>query len=225
MGLSDPENAQITDEEFEGNVDPFFAECRAYGRVEEFYQRRPQRHEDDVIAVPCYGYLYVSECQVDMLREKFGIEDWNRPETEETERVKPIRALVKEFIPSEEPLDLKKRSVRRMVSDLRKLHGIGVHPRDVRARNYRGGLLVDFGSALTEPSCVLNVLPEWQVKAEKEGDLEAFDKMIKELGIRTSVRAAKFSDRRILTRSETAQQFKPTFMELDISGKKVRPAP
>ena len=198
-------------------MDPFFAECRAYGRVEEFYKKKGgKRKETETIAVPCYGYLYVSLDQEDILREKFGIEDWNRLGS------RPIRGLVKKFIPTEEPIDIKQRSITRMVRDLRTLHRIGVYSRDVSPRNYRGGLIVDFGNAYTEPSCALRVLPKWLVDQEKSVDLRDFDKMINELGIKTTVRAGKFSSRQIFTRAETAQEKTPEFVELDESGKKTR---
>lgn len=217
----------MTDEDFKGNIDPFFAECRAYGRVEEFYKEKgARRKENDVIAVPCYGYLYISLDQENVLREKFRIADWNRPESLDVEGVRqPIRALVKKFLPTEDPVDTKERSILRMVSDLRTLHSIGVYPRDISARNYRGGLIVDFGSTFTEPSCVLKVLSEWQAKLEKYEVLKDFDKMIKILGVRTIVRAGKFSSRQIFTRAETAQQERPKFVELDSFGKKARPVP
>lgn len=63
-----------------------------------------------------------------------------------------------------------------------------LHPRDIFARNYRGDLLVDFGTVPTEPSRILNVLPDRQAEREKYDNLEGFDKIIKESGIRTSVR-------------------------------------
>jgi len=205
-------------------MDPFFAECRAYGRVEEFYKEKGgKRKETETIAVPCYGYLYVSLDQEDILREKFGIEDWNRLESREIEDSRRlIRGLVKKFIPTEEPIDIKQRSITRMVRDLRTLHRIGVYSRDVSPRNYRGGLIVDFGSAYTEPSCALRVLPEWLVDKEKSVDLRDFDKMISELGVKTTVRAGKFSSRQIFTRAETAQEMIPEFVEVDDSGKKAR---
>lgn len=225
LGFSDEENDEITDEELTGNVDPFFAECRAYGCIENFYREQgPRRKDGDVIAVPCYGYLYISAAQEEDLRERFGIEDWNRSDDNEEDLRRPIRALVKKLISTKEPVNKKERSVRRMCSDLKKLHSIGVHPRDIFARNFRGGLIVDFGRALTEPSCVLRVLPKWQADAEIQGDFENFDDMIQQLGIKSKVRAAPHANYQTLTREEKKRRkLGPNFIELDASGKQARP--
>ncbi|KAI1740341.1 kinetochore Sim4 complex subunit FTA2-domain-containing protein [Xylaria scruposa] len=52
-------------------LDPFFAECRAFGRLVE-------ENKDDKLAVRCHGYIFLPravECQIE---QQFGISDWNR---------------------------------------------------------------------------------------------------------------------------------------------------
>ncbi|KAF2174677.1 hypothetical protein K469DRAFT_756642 [Zopfia rhizophila CBS 207.26] len=219
--FADSQKAKMTDDELEGNTDPFFAECRAYGRIEEFYENCQGKKNPGLIAAPCYGYLYISEEQEMDLGRQFGILDWNRLDTHANTR---IRALVKQFIP-DEPINRKVKSVKRMLSDLKTLHRIGVYPRDTFARNYRGGLIVDFGIALTEPSCVLRVLPEWMREPEKYKDLGAFDDMIRELGIKTAVRAARPENPQIHTRGDYVRgELREEFVELDRSGKNAKPA-
>ena len=51
-------------------------------------------------------------------------------------------------------------------------------PIDIRVENYRSGLLVDFGQALTEPSCVLRVVDEDIAEGQCLRGLMEFDEMI-----------------------------------------------
>ncbi|KAK0640195.1 hypothetical protein DIS24_g9598 [Lasiodiplodia hormozganensis] len=100
----------IEDEEFENHFDPFYAECRAYGAIEEkIYHGNPPADEKDWVAAPCYGYLHVSAADEAEIRRKFNIKDWNRPEDNDA---KPIRGLVKEYIEQKDAVDTKRRSNR-----------------------------------------------------------------------------------------------------------------
>lgn len=176
----------MSDEEFAGNLDPFFAECRAYGRIEEIYQKqRSHKTEKDLLAAPCYGYLFISQAQADRIARVFP--SYSTPLAEGDEDL-PIRALVKQYIP-EPSLDLKKRSVKRMLRHLKIMNQHGLFPIDIRVENYRGGLLVDFGQALTEPSCVLRVVDDDIAEGERLRGLMEFDQMIQRAGVKTQVRA------------------------------------
>ncbi|EKG10122.1 hypothetical protein MPH_12722 [Macrophomina phaseolina MS6] len=207
-------SAQITDDEIKGHLDPFYAECRAYGAIEErLYNGELPKNEDDWIAAPCYGYLRISVRDEDFLRETFKIRNWDRANQTDTE---PIRGLVKEFIEEKAPVNTKRRSVRKMRKDLLVLESIGVYPRDIAARNYRAGLLVDFGHSYTDPHCVLSLYSGWKRKAEKSQSLSLFDKMIQKLKIRVSSR--DMPRRIIYTRSETSRRKQSDLWELDSSG-------
>ncbi|KAH7065093.1 hypothetical protein B0J12DRAFT_693472 [Macrophomina phaseolina] len=107
--FSSRQNRMIRDEEFRAHLGPFYAECRAYGRIEEFYRKHPKEHTS--IAARCYGYLLISAEQEKLIGERFGITDWNR----QGNGKRSLRALVKEFIPIETPIDTAKRSIRRML--------------------------------------------------------------------------------------------------------------
>jgi len=78
-----------------------------------------------------------------------------------------------------------------MLRDLLKLRSIGIYPRDIEARNYKGGLLVDFDIAWTDPFWLFDVIDPEQLEMQKEDELERFDDMIKESGVKTPVRAAQ----------------------------------
>lgn len=195
------DNEAMEDKEFEQHIDPFYAECRAYGAIEEsIYNGNLPADERDWVAAPCYGYLHISSADEAKIRRKFNIKDWNRPGNNDA---KPIRGLVKEFIEQKDAIDTRRRSVRRMRKDLLMIRSAGVYPRDLFARNYRGGLLVDFGQSFTEPHCALRVFPEWQAEAEKTQDLHLFYEMLEELDIKYPART--MPERVIRTRRWTSR--------------------
>jgi len=124
-----------------------------------------------------------------------------------------LRALVKQYNPHE-PINPKKRSVKSMLRNLEIMHDNGLYPIDIRAENYREGLLVDFGMALTEPSCVLRIADEDIAKNERGRGLVAFDRMIAEAGIKTKIRAANGPGWRNRTRAGTITKGSADFVQL-----------
>lgn len=54
------------------HLDPFYAECRAYGRIEE-------SQHNGIVAVHRYGFTAVSAAQEGYLNETFNVSDWDRP--------------------------------------------------------------------------------------------------------------------------------------------------
>ncbi|OAG08812.1 uncharacterized protein CC84DRAFT_1174232 [Paraphaeosphaeria sporulosa] len=160
----DSQNEQITDVDLVGNLDPFNAECRAYGRIEEIYTKYRAKNIDiGIIAIPCYGYIEISSSHERDIVARFGPLDFQRSETN---TITPLRAIVKQYS-SHIPIDPKKRSIKLMLRDLKTMHNNGLYPIDIRAENYREGRLVDFGMALTEPSCVLRVLDGYMADRER----------------------------------------------------------
>ena len=198
-------SARVSDETLTFHSDPFFAECRAYGRISEYQKKktrgktpyhpkgiqgREQHWTTKEIAVPCYGYIALpAERYEDMLHKRFGITAWNRAE-EDDKRTKdkrqPFRALVKRLVDSDSTVV----HPGKMLRDLKKLRGIGIFPRDVYARNYKAGLLVDFSIAWTEPHWFLSLMKGAQLMMRKDNELFLFDEMIEAAGIKTNVRAA-----------------------------------
>lgn len=173
----------VSDDLLHAHMDPFYNECRAYGRFAE-------THQDGKIAVRCYGHLSIPAEREDELERKFRIKDWDRPDKEYAIPVakrEPFRAIVKELVREDEPLT--QRAVKKMLKDLKKMRDLGVYPLDVRARNYKGGRLLDMSVAMTEPHYLFNIRPRWQIRSMKREDLLMFDKMISDEGISTWVRA------------------------------------
>ncbi|KAH9905198.1 kinetochore Sim4 complex subunit FTA2-domain-containing protein [Xylariomycetidae sp. FL2044] len=149
----------VTDEEAAFHVDPFFAECRAYGRIKE---RQKDGTITEKIAAECYGFLGLGN-EYESKLVKMGIHQsdlWDIPEDDDY-RMRatgsPIRAIVKEYI--EDETVFKVGNCRKMLAHLRLLKDIGITHRDIREDNYKGGLLVDFGSTYTEPHCIMNIVP------------------------------------------------------------------
>ncbi|KAK0622253.1 hypothetical protein DIS24_g11256 [Lasiodiplodia hormozganensis] len=185
----------VPDEIFEKHIDPFYAECRAYGRINEFYNdaipemyeealrqffpKEPQGGEKRAVAAQCYGYLYLSPEDEEYLSKNHG---WTREEKHEG---KPLRALVKQLI---DPIDEGDQANTLQVHDnLRALHSIGIFPQKVSLRNYRDGLLMSFSSSYTVPHCIIQALPE--VQATADFDMQRIDNMIDGQGIETSMAA------------------------------------
>jgi hypothetical protein len=194
---------RVSDEMLTFHSDPFFAECRAYGRISQYYneaektgngkseikQRNKPPRKIKEMAAPCYGYIAVpADPYETLLRNKFGVTSWNRSDDDakkpETNR-QPFRALIKKFIDSP-------RSVVRpgkMLRDLKLMRSIGIYPRDIFARNYKDGLLVDFSIAWTQPHWFLGFLGKGQFQIKTDNELHLFDEMIEQSDVKTNVRA------------------------------------
>lgn len=163
--------------------DPFCAECRAYGAIID-------AGLNGRITPTCYGYLLLSKEQEDQIMEAFHFPDFKR-ELEGFASAGPLRAILKELVPPGTP-NFTQRQVRRMVTDLRRLAKIGVYPHDIEKRNYLGGRLIDFSSASTKPYFKISygLYHAGEVWSEENVHFYSFDRMIKECGIETDIRAA-----------------------------------
>ena len=160
--------------------DPFYAECRAYGRIKE-----AQKQE---LAVPCHGYLFLQERDTQILREK-GV-DLDEALIDKLLQVNGgdtrVRAIVKDFVPGDAGVNAG--SVCGILGDIRALNQLGIYIGDVRADNFKAGKCVDFGLSLTEPHWKMELSDEetrWHMEVV---DLVRFDEMVKNEGLVTSVR-------------------------------------
>ncbi len=110
------------------------------------------------VAARCYGHMAVSADQEAYLRERFGVSVWNRSHKDASVPVfkrQPFRAILKDLIPN--TVSLTNKLLNKMQRDLVRMRKFGVFPRDIRLRNYRGGLLVDMGIAITVPHYIFEV--------------------------------------------------------------------
>ncbi|KAI1131773.1 kinetochore Sim4 complex subunit FTA2-domain-containing protein [Nemania abortiva] len=168
-------------------TDPFFAECRAYGRIKEARATKGIREK---LAVPCHGYLFLTK-RDEMRLKRDGVNLGSRSLSEE---LRPphldttlVRAIVKDFEPR--PSGLNSKNVRLALRKVRRLNEIRVYNGDIRGDNFRGGYLVDFGTSQTEPHCLLDSLEEDDLEGKKLEDMVMFDEAVAEDEVKTKVRA------------------------------------
>ncbi|KAK2591286.1 hypothetical protein QQS21_011038 [Conoideocrella luteorostrata] len=159
-------------------TDPFYAECRAYGRIQEEVKRK--RLSND-IAVPCHGYLFLREEDQNVLDErKIELELWNVDMDYQTSTpggCKP-RAIVKDIAPTDTGVNSD--SLERILRNLTRLNKQGIYNMDIRKDNYCAGRLVDFGSSWTEPHMILDACNARQSYASRAADRAMFDEMVRE---------------------------------------------
>ena len=167
-------------------MDPFYAECRAYGAI-------INKKRNGKVAAFCHGHISLPATYESQLAKEFKIDDWQRPDEEYSLPIakrKPFRAIVKELVTDSTPFTGK--MIKQMLKDLMDLRNMYVYVRDVRADNYLGGKLVDFSSSWTAPHVLVStyVRDEDVIELDLRWDLEQFDDMVKDAGIKTSLRAA-----------------------------------
>ena len=150
-------------------LDPFFAECRAFGHLIELNQ-------DDELAVRCHGYVMLSSEIEKRIIDNFDIQDWNREAEDENQ---PLKAIVKDLVCSNSFLG--KWSFRTMRKKIKRLHELGIYNMDIRTDNYLNGRLFDFSAAITTPHLDLwtKLRPEDEILEDINDDFECFDSVIK----------------------------------------------
>ena len=171
----------VTDDLLEAHSDPFFRECRAYGRLEE-------KKLNGKVAVRCYGYITIPCEKEKLFQRKFEIYDWNRPGVERSVPVserQPSRAIAKELIVKDAPLT--GRVADRILRDMKRMRRCGIYSGDVYPRNYKGGLLVDMSVAITEPYYLFEIRRHRR-KMLKDKELYMWENMVKENQLDTRTR-------------------------------------
>jgi len=159
----------LTDNIVRRHLDPFYAECRAFGLL-------VREKKDHSLAVRCHGYSLLSEDMEERIHKQFGINDWHRQAEHGQDK---LRAIVKDYIPYKSICGRKKLCAMR--SNLNQLNELGVYNMDVREDNYRGGRLFDFSVSITSPHINLS-LKLWsrgQIDEAIKYDLESFERLEK----------------------------------------------
>ena len=115
--------------------DGFYAECRAYGRLQEM--------NVEYAAVRCFGYITLSRQHEDQLKgEGISIRDHDDGDPDW-----PIYAIVKEYIDTK--IHFTPSMVRSMIRNLHTIHEVGIYVRDIHEGNYLNGVLIDFSQSRT----------------------------------------------------------------------------
>lgn len=129
----------------------------------------------------CHGYMILPTRFKRQLKKQFGVNGWDQP------RDLPLRTIVKDFVPEDTIWSPK--VARKVLRDLKRMREHGVYAMDIKPDNFKAGLLVDFSIAMTLPHFLFDIKPKHMVRRYKNEDLIDFDVMVRELGIRTSIRA------------------------------------
>ena len=161
------------------HYDPFFAECRAFGKLIE-------EGKDDLLAVRCHGYVYLSESLEKRIEEKFGIWNWNRQVGFEG---CPLRGILKDVIRLKSLFgqvrspSSRKKKIADMERRLKQLNELRIFNKDIRECNYRDGRLFDFSLAITAPHIALSrkFQSEEMIEMDMLDDVRSFDSMIKKI--------------------------------------------
>ncbi|KAI1123486.1 kinetochore Sim4 complex subunit FTA2-domain-containing protein [Nemania abortiva] len=174
----------LNDELVRYHMDPFYAECRAFGLLLE-------KKKDDALAVRCHGYTYLPRAVEAEIQRKFGPDDWNR---QSDDKGHPLRAIVKDYISSKSVCGRKRLPAMR--SNVKQLNDMGIFNMDIREDNYCGGRLFDFSIAITAPHLSLwtKLRSEEQILADCQYDLGSFDVMAKKLEEQRALRRARWSE-------------------------------
>ena len=168
-------------------TDPFFNECRAYGKL-------IASGVNGKVAVHCHGHLALPASIEDELAQRFEVYSWNRPPVKSRLRLtvskrQPLRAIVKDL--AQDHSTLNESILRKMWKDLCKIRKLGVHPQDVRLRNYGGGLLLDFSIAITKPHWFFELKEPWEIRSMAKHEMQRFQVLINDSGVKTDLRAVR----------------------------------
>ncbi|TGJ78287.1 hypothetical protein E0Z10_g10477 [Xylaria hypoxylon] len=189
-------------------TDPFYAECRAYGRIGD---GRVDRHSKSPrvrqqTAVECYGYLLLSARDERWLIEQ-GHDlkaDLDREVREALEGDTRVRAIVKHL--DESPGSLHAGNIGRAWKSVSILNNsLKIYNMDIKADNFIGFRLVDFGSSWTEPHEILRYLDKVSkdIAKDKRGrHTQNFNDMIEEEEINTRLRVVPTSRYQLRSRGK-----------------------
>ncbi|KAI0481583.1 kinetochore Sim4 complex subunit FTA2-domain-containing protein [Xylaria cf. heliscus] len=176
----------VSDDVLGFHTDPFYAECRAYGRLQEAREKQGLERRD---FAESHGFLSLKQKDAAYL-EDLGIDLWDVPPSDEYRRRaegSPVRAILKDFIPKDSVFDEK--LLNRMLKGIRWINKQGVLVGDIHPFNFKDGLLIDFGLAWTKPHCRWAALPPHEKVDIHVRDLVQFQEMAEDLGFGDDIHA------------------------------------
>ncbi|KAI0490324.1 kinetochore Sim4 complex subunit FTA2-domain-containing protein [Xylaria cf. heliscus] len=185
-------------------TDPFYAECRAYGRIQEGFRSGLVTQQT---AVKCYGYLLLGKNDEKWLRKE-GIDlDYELLDAELRKALggdTRIRAIVKQLEKS--TAGIHAGNIRRAWRSVYLLnHSLKIYNMDIKADNFIGSRLVDFGSSWTEPHKLLEFLEkdrEMMARANRVKDRVNFTDMIEEEEIPTRLQVRPRSQHQLRSKGK-----------------------
>ncbi|KAI8396401.1 hypothetical protein FOFC_20949 [Fusarium oxysporum] len=170
-------------------TDPFYAECRAYARIQEAIEKKILKTD---VAVLCHGFFFLKP-QDQKALENYGIDLGlglvDSKYQESTIGGLRARAIVKDLASSNSGITSK--SIRKILSGVVSMNKAGIYNMNIRTGNFCDGQLVDFGSSWTEPHTLLASLNREAAVEARLADRVMFDHMVEnaELENRGEVKA------------------------------------
>ena len=140
-------------------TDPFYAECRAYGRIHEALKKRELRASVADAAIPCHGYFFLQERDENILLGRdvdLALDSVDLHYQRTTVGGCRARAIVKDLASPD--IGVNQKSLKKILSGIVTLNRQQIYNMDIRLDNYREGKIVDFGSSWTEPHRLLDLL-------------------------------------------------------------------
>ncbi|OTB00512.1 hypothetical protein M426DRAFT_267424 [Hypoxylon sp. CI-4A] len=122
----------VSDELAVFHVDPFYAECRAYGRIQRKEESEGLKSK---VAADCYGFLLL-EKKDEIVLNRMGIDLWDMPEEDEYRkqaRESPVRAIVKEYVEGETSFN--PQNCKAMPKKVRRLKRWKIYYKDIKEDN------------------------------------------------------------------------------------------
>ena len=157
---------------FSHHTDPFFAECRAFGRLKE------SGRED--LAIKCHGHLTLTEDECLNLRDQI---DWIGPVPAELAH-RPLRAIVKAVAYGEPEPPFEPRMVKGMLRRVRQINALGISITDVHREQFHDDVLLDLSRARTAPHWQFDLTgrywPVDQTHLVAAIDFVRFDRMVED---------------------------------------------
>jgi hypothetical protein len=154
-------------------MDPFYSECRAYGRIKDALAKKTLLRNP---AMPCHGYLLLDE------GDEASLAKWNLLfRSDSSANREPLRAIVKKLGVGGTGVTARRQA--KLCRDLQQLHKLRIFNRDVRADNYQDGLLVDFGSSITEPHIIFDAFEQHNKDYVYSMDVGQYKGMLDDEGI------------------------------------------
>ncbi|KAI1176977.1 kinetochore Sim4 complex subunit FTA2-domain-containing protein [Nemania sp. FL0916] len=173
-------------------TDPFYAECRAYGKINDAIEAKELRVD---IATRCHGYIYLSKKDAMRLEKDSGIDlctniiddDLLRALGGETR----VRAIVKDLETAD--VGVNDDNVGRASRSVNLLNSLKIYNRGICAENFIDGRIVDFGSSWTEPHVILDSADADEANEQRLGDRAKFNDMIEKEGIEKDLKTSAAS--------------------------------
>ncbi|KAI1039313.1 hypothetical protein LB505_008563 [Fusarium chuoi] len=159
-------------------TDPFYAECRAYGRLHEVANGKMLKSD---VAVASHGFFFLESKDQKTLQNRnidLGLDSVDIDYQRSTIGGLRARAIVKDVASSKSGIT--STNMRKILGKVVSMNKAGIYNMDIRLDNFRDGRLVDFGSSWTEPHALLDSLSYEAAMESKLADRVMFDQMVED---------------------------------------------